>query len=133
MKVVLDSPVLIAASISRAGVCAELLEDVLTHHELAISDFIVEELGRKLRGSFNFPEREVRQLRRFLVRMATAVVPAELPAEVCRDPNDIPILGTAVAASASVLVTVDKDLLALGEFRRISIIKPGEFWRETAG
>ena len=131
MKVVLDSSVLIAASISRAGVCAELLEDVLTHHELVISDFIAEELSRKLRDKFNFPESEVRQLRRFLRRMATAVVPTNLPANVCRDANDIPVLGTAVAAGASVLVTVDKDLLALGEFRGIAIIKPGEFWQKT--
>ena len=133
MKVVLDSSVLIAASISRAGVCAELLEDVLTQHELIISDFISRELGRKLRDKFNFPESEVRQLRRFLVRMATRVVPTDLPARVCRDPSDIPVLGTAVAAGASVLVTVDKDLLALGEFQSIAIIKPGEFWRRTTG
>lgn len=129
----LDSSVLIAAAISRAGVCAELLEDVLTHHELVISEFIAEELGRKLRGKFKFPETEVRELSRFLGRAATAVVPAELPANVCRDPNDIPVLGTAVTAGASVLVTVDKDLLALGEFGEILIIKPGEFWRRTAG
>ena len=131
MKVVLDSSVLIAAAISRAGVCAELLEDVLTHHELVISDFIAEEVGRKLRDKFNFPESEVRQLRRFLGRMATAVVPTNLPANVCRDANDIPVLGTAAAASALVLVTVDKDLLALDGFQGIAIIKPGEFWRRT--
>ncbi|MGB6603526.1 MAG: putative toxin-antitoxin system toxin component, PIN family [Steroidobacteraceae bacterium] len=133
MKVVLDSSVLIAAAISRAGVCAELLEDVLTHHELVISDFIAEELGRKLRDKFTFPESEVRQLRRFLRRTATAVVPTSLPANVCRDANDIPVLGTAVAASALVLVTVDKDLLALDGFQGIAIIKPGEFWRRTTG
>jgi uncharacterized protein len=133
VKVVLDSSVLIAASISRAGVCAELLEDVLTHHELVISDFIAEELGRKLRDKFNFPESEVRQLRRLLGKMATAVVPTHLPAEICRDPSDIPVLGTAVAAGASVLITVDKDLLSLGEFQGIAIIKPGEFWRQTTG
>lgn len=131
MKVVLDSSVLIAASISRAGMCAELLEDVLTHHELVISDFIAEELGRKLRDKFNFPESEVRQLRRLLGSIATAVVPTDLPARVCRDASHIPVLGTAVAARASVLVTVDKDLLALGEFQGIAIIKPGEFWRQT--
>jgi putative PIN family toxin of toxin-antitoxin system len=133
VKVVLDSSVLIAAAISRAGVCAELLEDVLTHHELVISDFIAEELGRKLRDKFNFPENEVRQLRRILGRIATAVVPADLPAKACRDPSDIPVLGTAVAAGASVLVTVDKDLLALGEFQGIAVIKPGEFWQRTTG
>jgi putative PIN family toxin of toxin-antitoxin system len=130
VKVVLDSSVLIAASISRAGVCAELLEDVLTHHELVISDFIAEELSRKLHDKFNFPESEVRQLRR-LARMASTVVPTDVPANVCRDSEDVPVLGTAVAAGASVLVTVDKDLLALGKFQGIAIIKPGEFWQKT--
>lgn len=129
MKVVLDSSVLIAASISRAGVCAELLEDVLTHHELLISDFIAEELSRKLRDKFNFSENEIRELRDFLKRTATSVVPTDLPLQTCRDPTDIPVLGTAVAANASVLVTVDKDLLALNEFRGIAIIKPGGFWK----
>ena len=133
MKVVLDSSVLIAASISRAGVCAELLEDVLTHHELVVSDFIVEELGRKLRDKFNFPQNEIRQLQRLLGKVATSVTPVDLPTSICRDPTDIPLLGTALAGGASVLVTVDKDLLALGEFQGIAIIKPGEFWRRTTG
>lgn len=133
MKVVVDASVLIAAAISRAGVCAELLEDVLTHHELVISDFIAGELARKLADKFGFPEREVRQLRRFLKRVSTTVEPTALPAGVCRDPTDVPVLGTAVAAGASILVTVDKDLLALGEFPGIAIIKPGEFWRRTTG
>ena len=133
MKIVLDSSVLIAASISRAGVCAELLEDVLTHHELVISAFITEELRSKLRNKFNFPESEIRQLQRFLGRVATAVVPVELPMDVCRDTDDIPILGTALAGGAAILVTVDKDLLALREFQGIAIIKPGEFWLRTTG
>ena len=133
MKVVVDSSVLIAASISRAGVCAELLEDVLTHHELVMSDFIAGEVDRKLTGKFGFPEREVRQLHRFLARVATTVEPADLAPGVCRDPGDVPVLGTAVAAGASILVTVDKDLLALGEFQGIAVIRPGEFWRRTTG
>ena len=133
MKVVLGSSVLIAASISRAGVCAELLEDVLTHYELVISAFITQELRRKLRDKFNFPESEIRQLQRFLGKLATTVVPLELPTDVCRDTADIPVLGTAAAGRASILVTVDKDLLAVREFQGIAIIKPGEFWRRTTG
>jgi putative PIN family toxin of toxin-antitoxin system len=133
VRIVLDSSALIAAAISRAGVCAELLEDVLTHHELVISDFITHEVRRKLRDKFHFPEREVRQLQRFLGKVATAVVPTDLPTDVCRDPADIPVLGTAVAGNASILVTVDKDLLTIREFQGIAIIKPGEFWRQTTG
>ena len=43
MRIALDSSVLIAANISRAGTCAELLEDLLLHHELVISKFILED------------------------------------------------------------------------------------------
>jgi putative PIN family toxin of toxin-antitoxin system len=117
----------------RAGVCAELLEGVLTHHELVISAFIAQELRRELRDKFKFPESEIRQLQRFLGNVATTVVPLELPTDVCRDTADIPVLGTAVAVRASILVTVDNDLLAVREFQGMAIIKPGEFWRRTMG
>jgi predicted nucleic acid-binding protein len=46
-----------------------------------------------------------------------------------RDPENIPILGTAVAAEAKLLITVDKDLLAVGEYWGIAIVKPGTFWK----
>ena len=133
MKVVLDSSVLIAASISRAGVCAELLEDLLTHHELVISDFIVKELTRKLRDKFKFPAGDINQLRRFLAKTATTVAPAAPPNDVCRDPTDIPVLGTAVAGKAQLLITVDKDLLDIGDYQGIAIIKPGAFWGRATG
>ena len=51
MRIALESSVLIAAHISRAGVCAELLEDLLLHHELVTSNFILQELRRKLKAS----------------------------------------------------------------------------------
>jgi putative PIN family toxin of toxin-antitoxin system len=131
VKLVLDSSVLIAASISRAGVCAELLEDILTHHELIISDFIVEEVSRKLREKFEFPKTEIADLCRFLRNAARLVEPTEIDPRVCRDPEDVPVLGTAVAAKADLLISVDKDLLTLGSFQGIDIVKPGEFWKRT--
>ena len=133
MKLVLDSSVLIAAAISRAGVCAELLEDVLTHHELVISDFIVDEVADKLREKFKSPQGEIGQIRRFLKQTATTVEPTEIQHDVCRDPEDLPILGTAVAGVVDLLITVDKDLLILGTFQGIDIIKPGRFWQRTTG
>ena len=131
MKVVLDSSVLIAASISRAGVCAELLEDVLTHHELVVSRYIVDEVRQKLLEKFGYPDREVRQLQRLLLRVATLIEPAEVPLGACRDAGDLPVLGTALAAAVQLIVSVDKDLLSLSEFQGIAIVKPGEFWKRT--
>ena len=134
MKVVLDTSTLIAAHISRAGVCSELMEDVLLHHELVLSEYILEELARTLRDKFEYPERDVRAVFAFLKGACLLVEPASLPPDSCRDPRDIPILGTAVAGDADLLVTVDRDLLTLGSFRHIPIVKPGQFWQQgTAG
>ena len=132
MRVALDSSVLIAAHISRAGVCAELLEDVLLHHELVTADFILEELGRKLFEKFSFPRREANQVTAFLRRVAVVVVPADLPLDVCRDPTDVPVLGTAVGGECTLLVSVDRDLLDMQNINGIPIIRPGEYWRHSA-
>jgi putative PIN family toxin of toxin-antitoxin system len=131
VRIELDSSVLIAAHISRAGVCVELLEDVLLHHELVISEFILEELSRKLRGKFNFPKREADQVAAFLRRAGILVLPADLPPDVCRDPTDIPVLGTAVAGECALLISVDRDLLDMQTVREIPIVRPGEYWRQS--
>ena len=122
---------LIAAHISRAGVCGELLEDLLLHHELVTSEFILEELGRKLLEKFSFPKRETDQVAAFLRRVAVVVVPADMPSDVCRDPTDIPVLGTAVGGECALLVSVDRDLLDMQRINEIPIIRPGEYWRRT--
>jgi putative PIN family toxin of toxin-antitoxin system len=127
----LDFSVLIAAHISRAGVCAELLEDLLLHHELVTSEFILEELSRKLYEKFSFPKREVNLVAAFLRRVTIVVVPANLPAEVCRDPTDMPVLGTAIAGECALLISVDRDLLDMQRINEIPIIRPGEYWRRT--
>jgi putative PIN family toxin of toxin-antitoxin system len=131
VRIVLDSSVLVAAHITRAGVCAELFEDILMQHHLVISRFILDELARKLTDEFDFDQSTVRQIVRFISRQSTVVEPATLPQDVCRDPEDIPVLGTAVSGEVALLITVDKDLLALEEYAGISIVRPGEFWRRV--
>ncbi len=133
MRIALDSSVLIAAHISRAGVCAELLDDVLLHHELVISEFIIEEVRRKLLEKFRFPKNESDEVTAFLRRVGILVVPADLPTDLCRDPTDIPILGTAVAGECSLLISVDRDLLDMHDVTGIPIIRPGDYWRRATG
>ena len=132
MRIALDSSVLIAAHISRAGVCAEMLEDILLHHELVISGFILEELERKLVHKFNFPKRDAHQVGAFLRRVSVVVRPAELPPDICRDPTDVPVLRTAVAGECALLISVDRDLLDMQAIQAIPIIRPGEYWRRAA-
>ena len=129
MRTVLDSSVLMAAYISRAGACASLLEDVLNDHEWVVSRFIVDELCGKLREKFSYPEDDIAAVRQSVIAAAELVEPTEIAAGTCRDANDLPVLGTAVAGRVEVLITVDRDLLDLETFRDIPILKPGEFWR----
>jgi len=133
VRIALDSSVLVAAHISRAGVCAELLEDVLLHHDLVISGFILEELARKLVEKFNFPRRDADQVSAFLRRSSIFVQPADLPPDICRDPTDLPVLGTAVAGACALLISVDRDLLDMQTVQAIPIIRPGEYWRRAPG
>ena len=129
MRAVLDSSVLVAAYISRAGACANLLEDVLNDHEWVVSRFILDELCRKLREKFNYPEDDIAAVRQSVIAAAEFVEPTEIAPGACRDVHDLPVLGTAVAGCAEALITVDRDLLDLATFRNIPILKPGEFWR----
>ena len=110
-----------------------MLEDVLLHHDLVISDFILEELGRKLIEKFNFPKRDADQVRAFLRRVSIVARPADLPSDLCRDPTDLPVLGTAVAGKCALLISVDRDLLDMQTVQGIPNIRPGEYWRRTSG
>jgi uncharacterized protein len=64
-------------------------------------------------------------------RLFTAPLP-EIGA-VCRDPNDDHVLVTALAVDAHVIVTGDKDLLALSEYRSIRILTARAFLTELGG
>lgn len=132
MRIVIDSSVLVAA-IARPGVCTELVEEVARDHSLILSEFILAEVERKLREKFGVPASEAAELASGIGRQAELVAPSSVPETACRDPKDLPVLGTAVAGRAGLLVTVDKDLLALESFQGIPIVKPGGFWQRQRG
>lgn len=50
----------------------------------------------------------------------------------CRDPNDDHVIATALAVDAEIIVTGDKDLLDLGQFRSIRILPARAFLMEVA-
>ena len=99
----------------------------LASHEVALSGPILKELRRHLRGKLKVPARQADATLEFLREHAAIVRPAKVPADACRDPSDLVVLGTAVAAEADVLVTGDRDLLDLGEFQGIAILSPRAF------
>ena len=58
--------------------------------------------------------------------LAELTIPTPLPAAVSRDRDDDHVLACAVAASAAAVVTGDDDLLALGAYHGIAMLRVTE-------
>ena len=133
MRVVLDANILVSGLMfpdSTPGhivsAWSEAQFDVVSSHgQLA-------EIGRvlaypKIRRVLGWDEQRIeRFIRRLHVRVEV-VEPDPDAVETPRDPDDAPILGALVAGAADILVTGDRDLLALRD--RYPIETPAEFAR----
>jgi uncharacterized protein len=131
--IVFDTNVLLAGLFAR-GLCEELLDFCLgsDQHTVVASQYIFDEFARAARTRFKAPADEVAAAAVYLRRHIDVVQPTEVPATACRDSDDLPILGTAVAAKVDCLVTGDKDLLSLGEYCGIAIVSPRELYARLA-
>lgn len=126
MNLVLDTNVLIAAFIAK-GSCHTIVEQCLRIHSCITSEFILNELREKLTQKFKYLDKDVAAVESLLRTRMRVVEPVTLESNVCRDPDDEMILGTAIAGNAACIVTGDKDLLILKKFGTIDILSPSEF------
>ncbi len=127
MNVVFDTNVLISAFITE-GVCSGLLLRARkSEFNLFICPAIIEEfknvLFTKLRASKTLIDETVS----IISEASLMIYPANAVHNIVRDPDDDKILSCAVFAKASYLVSGDKDLLEIAEFRNIKIITPRDF------
>jgi uncharacterized protein len=125
VRIVLDANVLLAGFATR-GLCEALIAICLESHHLVLSQHLLTETRRYLTTKFKVPAARADEIIGFMREHAEIVKPAIIAATACRDPDDLPVLGTAVAGRAGVLVTGDKDLLVLKEHAGISIVTPRE-------
>ena len=126
MKIVLDANVIIAAFAAR-GLCETIMEVCLSEHEIVLGDDLFDEILRNLRDKIKLPSSIVNNIGALLREHSTILVPVPLASDVCRDPDDVKILGLAVASNADYIVTGDKDLLVLKCFQGIPILNPRSF------
>jgi putative PIN family toxin of toxin-antitoxin system len=93
------------------------------------SEYILAEVEAVLCEKFNITRQKARTAARLLGRQSIIVSPKHI-AKVCRDPFDDYILATALEGKASYIVTADKDLLVLGEYKGIRIAQLADFEEE---
>jgi putative PIN family toxin of toxin-antitoxin system len=131
IKVVPDTNVLIAAALNKSY-CYDWLfggSEPLATYALYTSEEILSELSRKLSGRFNFQRDEIVRYLSALDGICAKVRPSK-EINAVRDPNDNIILECAVEARADLVITFDKDLLALKRYENIQIAHPSmtKYW-----
>ena len=119
MRIVLDTSVLFAALRLETGFCSDLFRQCILHHQIVISEHILEELRRHLRVKGKLTFAKVSQVIDAIRDLAAVVTPSDVDAAACRDANDLPVLGTAIGGNATVSIRGDRVLLVLHPFRRL--------------
>ena len=130
MRAVFDTNVLVSA-FATEGLCARLMIRANRREfDLFFSSAIRTELESGLERKLGLSPQEIREALALLEEAAKDVDPAKGNIRitgVCRDKPDHAILEAAVASRAEFIVTGDRDLLGLKEFRKIRILTPREF------
>jgi putative PIN family toxin of toxin-antitoxin system len=129
VRVFLDTNVL-ASAVATRGLCTDVLREVLTSHELIISDSLLKELKRVLQQKFRIPPSIISEYIDLLQQDTVLAKPVDLPDVKIKDKDDLIILASALSVNSDLLVTGDKELLALGKVKNLEIVSPREFWEK---
>lgn len=127
MKIFLDTNVLVSAYATR-GICSDLVRFVLAEHELLTGEVNLEELHRVLGERFHAPKKRLDAIESELRAEMVVPHPPEPARAPKRDPDDRWVLASAISGGADLLVTGDKDLLAVANEVPIPIVDPRGCW-----
>ncbi len=127
MKVVFDTNVYIAEYLT-GGLAERVIEATLdAGWRVYISDYLLDEFRRVMKEHFHQPQGRVARASHLLQPRSTLV---QLPAShhrVEQDPDDSPILQTAIVASAHLLVSRDRHLLNLNPYESLQILSVASY------
>ena len=127
MIVTFDTNILVSGFTSPEGRASQAMVNItLGHDDLFISQPIIEELLRVLEQKFNWSVAALASVDGWIARNCQIVSPAET-LSVLADEPDNRILECAVAANADVIVTGDRQMLALQSFRDVRILPLADY------
>ena len=96
---------------------------------LCISDVLLDEVHRVLRDKFLWSKEALDEAAASIGDFTRRIYPSETIDAVTADPDDNRVLECAVAAGSQFIVTGDGDLLRLGSYSGIRILRVAEFMR----
>lgn len=115
MRITLDTGILVRMNVRASGPARRLLQVILEGpHEMVLSDFLLDETAcvlryPRLQKLFNLSEDDIGEHINLLRARADLVFPVIQQPVVLSDPNDDPVVFTAVDGQADVLCAMDRD------------------------
>jgi putative PIN family toxin of toxin-antitoxin system len=133
VRVTLDTNIYVSA-LHFGGKPMQLLQMGLEGElDIAISQPILDETLRVLREKFGWSADDLRDAEAAISAATYRVAPTEMLDVVLADATDNRIVECAVASSSETIVSGDRHLLALGQFRGISVLRVGDFLLSRTG
>jgi putative PIN family toxin of toxin-antitoxin system len=128
MKIVIDSNVFIS-SFFWGGHPREVFERIINgFDELFITDEIIKEISGVMNsGKFNTNINEIEDYVKIIEKYSKKIISQNVLESVSRDKDDNKILQCGIDGNVDFIVTGDKDLLVLKEYKAIKIIKPKDY------
>jgi putative PIN family toxin of toxin-antitoxin system len=129
VRIVADTNLLVSRLLLPQSLPAMAVRKAVEEAQLLVSDATLEELAEVLsRPKFDpyVTLEERQQFIRVLNRIAERVIVTS-PVQACRDPRDDKFLEVALNGDADLIVTGDRDLLALHPYRGVDILAPREY------
>ncbi len=117
MRIVLDTNILVRAHAKAKGPARELLQLIAgsSQHTLLVSPFLLQELERvfdyeRVRSAARLTDEEISEYLSYLRsrQIAEMIFPGPAPHVVSADPDDDPVVHTAVVGQAGALCTLNR-------------------------
>ena len=128
LRVVLDTNVLVSAILKQGGNEWAVLQKVNEGEIISLtSEDILHEFARVMsKPKFENSKEEVDEWLLFLLGVSLLVAPTERLTVIKDDPSDNKILECAVSGNADYIISGDRHLLALREYRGIKILNSSD-------
>ena len=129
MRIFLHTNVLVSSTATR-GLCADVLREVLIHHQLVVSPPLLAELKNALRNKLRVPDDLAAELVEILQQDSYLSTSSPLADVDIKDRNDLIILSSALNGGTDLFITGDKELLELHKIGNMEIVSPRMFWEK---
>ena len=128
-RIVVDTNALISRLLLPRSIPGKAVHKATDTGQLLVSEATLAELADVLARPKFAPYVSIQDRQQFirLLGRVCKMVPITHMIRACRDVKDDKFLELAVNGGAGVIITGDKDLLALNPFRKIAIVTPAQY------